>query len=312
MRALAVRLNAVAHCMPAEQTGVGSRASRFRLASAAACVCIVAVVSVVWLYRQDRADDTLAATLWMQTSLEHEVLCREIYGLAAIRLSQALRDPSWTAAIEQAGDFHDLPPAVILDVDETVLDNSPFEARLIRDGRPFDYQAWLKWAEEARADAVPGAAEFIARARSLGVAVFFVTNRGAESERATVKNLRATVDATANADSVLCRGERPDWGYDKASRRRRIAATHRILLLIGDSYGDFASLAQTSPAGRAAEAATQRESWGQRWIQLPNPMYGAWRDAVTGYERFLPPLVRHRLEAAALSTKRAFDAPPAQ
>jgi len=103
--------------MPAEQTGRGSRVSRFRVALAAVCVCIVAVLSVVWLYRQDRANDTLAATMWMQTSLEHDVRCREIYGLAAIRLAQALQDPSWTAAIEQAGDFHDLPPAVILDVD---------------------------------------------------------------------------------------------------------------------------------------------------------------------------------------------------
>jgi acid phosphatase len=35
-----------------------------------------------------------------------------------------------------------LPPALIVDIDETMLDNSPYQARLVRDGKSFDDASW--------------------------------------------------------------------------------------------------------------------------------------------------------------------------
>src|SRR5687767_3909483 len=78
--------------------------------------------------------ENLNAVLWMQTALEYEATALQAYRLGQIQLDAALKEPRWTAAIEQPGDAAGLPPAVILDIDETVLDNSYYQARLVRDG----------------------------------------------------------------------------------------------------------------------------------------------------------------------------------
>src|SRR5215203_940023 len=81
---------------------------------------------------ETRPHENLNAVAWMQTSLEYQASAVQAYRLAARQLDEALADRSWTAAIEQTGDASKLPPAVVLDIDETVLDNSPFQARVVR------------------------------------------------------------------------------------------------------------------------------------------------------------------------------------
>ena len=198
------------------------------------------------------------------------------------------RIDSWTAALEQQGEVADLPPAVIADLDETLLDNSPYEADRIRVGGRFEPVSWNAWVTRARAAAIPGAAEFVHYAAARGVTVFYVTNRAAVLEEATRVNLAALgFPLAGDRDTLLMPGERPDWGSDKSPRRAEVARSFRILLLVGDDLGDFVSGARARPEERVALAESHTERWQRQWILLPNPYYGSWERALVDHERDL-------------------------
>jgi len=176
-----------------------------------------------------------------------------------------------------------LPAAVVLDLDETVLDNSGFQARQVAGALPFAEDIWLQWCEERKATAIPGAVEFLRYARSRGVATVFITNRDRAVEPATRDVLvKLGVDLDATKDSILTRSERPEWTTsDKTARRQFVAASYRILLLVGDDLGDFLPNARGTIAERDARTAKYADRWGSRWIMLPNPAYGSWEQALT-------------------------------
>ncbi|MFW6084922.1 MAG: 5'-nucleotidase, lipoprotein e(P4) family [Gemmatimonadota bacterium] len=220
----------------------------------------------------------LDAVLWMQTSAEYAAMSRQTYAAAARLLPEALADTSWTAALEQGSGAGDLPPAVILDVDETVLDNSPYAARLIERDEAFTEESWAVWVDEARAKPVPGALEFVRAAREAGVEVFYVTNRLADLEEATRRNLEAMGFPPGEADDVyLLKDEREGWGSDKTSRRAWIAERYRVLMLGGDDLNDFTTGARgTSVEDRADLVERHDEKWGSRWFVFANPTYGSW------------------------------------
>ena len=236
------------------------------------------------------AHESLQSTLWMQTSLEYQMLTRQTYAAASERLPDLIRDRSHTAAVEQVDGYQDLPPAVVMDVDETVLDNSAYQARTILAGGSYDPETWAAWVEQSAAAVVPGAAEFIHFAAGHGVAVFFVTNRDAGGKSATLANLRRELQIPIPTDRVLCKGERPEWTSDKSSRRSRVASTHRIVMLIGDDVNDFVTLTggdptdpsdrYLAPARRARVGATFATRFGRSWFLLPNPNYGSWDAAL--------------------------------
>ncbi len=229
--------------------------------------------------------ELLNATLWIQTSAEHWAACRSTYGAATRALDAALADPGWTAALEQTGSFGSLPPAVIVDLDETILDNSPFAGRLVSDRIPFDPKVWAQWVARADAAALPGSLDFIRHAQGRGVTVFYVTNRSADQEEATRANLsRLGIALPADTDTVLMSRERPEWRSDKSSRRAFVAARYRVLLLVGDDLGDFVSGAAGTPENRVALAERYADYWGTRWFVIPNPMNGSWETAVYGNE----------------------------
>lgn len=229
--------------------------------------------------------ELLDAVLWTQTAVEHDVSCRQAYALAADRLELALADPTWTAAIEQSGDFSKLPPAVIFDADETIIDNGPFEAQLVKDGKEYTSELWREWVARGDAAAIPGALEFTGLLKRKGVEVFVISNRHADFRKSTVENL-VTLGFPIRPDgsNVMLRAERPEWTNEKASRRSLVAATHRILLLVGDDLGDFMPGVEKGPAPeeRVKMVDSKRELWARRWILLPNPMYGSWERALLG------------------------------
>lgn len=230
----------------------------------------------------------LDATLWVQTSAEYGAVTRSVYGAAARDLVAALRDSSRTAALEQAGDYTGLPPAIILDIDETVLDNAPYQARLLIAGTQYADASWADWVHEERAEPVPGALEFVRKARELGIVVFYVTNRDAELETSTRANLeRRGFPLSTTLDDVLSRGERPEWTSDKTSRRRVVTETHRVLMLVGDDLSDFVDASRLTTEARDALASTYEAYWGDRWRMLPGPTYGSWERALYGFEREL-------------------------
>src|SRR5688572_5042278 len=214
------------------------------------------------------AHENLNAVLWMQTALEYEASALQAYRLAQLQLDAALADPSWTAAIEQTGDASKLPPAVILDVDETVLDNSYYQARMVRDNTAYSTATWDPWVEEARATAIPGAREFTHYAAQKGVTVFYVTNRTTNLEAATRRNLTAEqFPLSTTIDTVLVRGERPEWSTSaKGERRAHVARDYRILMLVGDDLGDFVVDASGTPQERRTRTELYDGWWGRRWI----------------------------------------------
>lgn len=236
--------------------------------------------------REDRLNRSLDANLWMQVSAEYRACCYQAYNVARRRLTEKVCDvpPGGWAK----------PPAVVCDLDETVLDNSGFMTRLSRNNLAFDQATWDDWerTEYAQVRLVPGAKAFIDEAKRLGVAVVYITNR---SQR---KDLR---DGTLNALELLgieVPGENllaATTTSDKTSRRRSVEARYTVLLYLGDNLrdfheGDFRSTVdntkpplttdpaklQAAVAARAAAVDRCEDLFGREWIIFPNPAYGEW------------------------------------
>lgn len=227
--------------------------------------------------------DGLNATYWMQNSVEYKANAAALYELAKLRLDQALADRSWTAALEQGTGYEDKPPAVILDIDETVLDNSPYQAWIVEKDKYYSSQTWAPFVETQTSRAIPGSLEFTEYAVSKGVKVFYVSNRKAPEETATRGNLaKFGYPVADDEDVVLLRGESDAWGSsDKTPRRAHVAANYRILLQLGDNLGDFTEEDGT-PAERQAIFRKHADRWGREWIMFANPTYGSWEGAAIG------------------------------
>ena len=233
--------------------------------------------------------EDLSSVLWMKTSAEYRALTEQCYRAAKENVDLALSDPAWTAALEQEEPCGHLPPAVVLDVDETVIDNAPYEARLVRDGTGHDQEKWDRWVQRSEAAPIPGALDFISYVRGKGITVVYITNRKHQLEAATRENLlRLGFPVVDAPDAVLTRGEKPDWGRDKSSRRAHLCRSYRILLVIGDNLNDFVSGAYRDPENRALLVDQYKTYWGERWIVLPNPAYGSWEGALYGFDYDLP------------------------
>ncbi len=250
------------------------------------------------------AHELLDGTVWTQTALEHDVIVYQTYMAAKWKLDKALADPTWTAALEQTGEFGEKAPAIILDVDETVLDNSAFEARCIVHGYDYNPATWNEWVMEAQAPALPGAKEFLAYAASKGVAVFLVTNRDQTHQQATIDNLVKDVYPEANTMNVLCKNGKPDWTSQKTNRRAFIAKEYRILMLFGDDFNDLALLDAGTPEERKAAGFVYKDYFVEKWVQLPNPLYGSWERAVYFPESGLTDQEKIEMKYKALDIKQ--------
>jgi 5'-nucleotidase (lipoprotein e(P4) family) len=230
---------------------------------------------------------SLDANLWMQISAEYRACCYQAYNLARRRLIEKLQSPppgGWAK-----------PPAVVLDLDETVLDNSAFQTRLIRNGLTFDDKTWDDWEknEYEKVRLVPGSKAFIDEAKRLGVAIVYITNRSQKKElREGTLNALGRLGIKIPDDDLLCLVDTSD----KSKRRADVEKQYTVLLLIGDNLrdlhdGDFRStLDNAKPTQRTEDRAKLREAiekrafavdrcadlFGREWIILPNPAYGEW------------------------------------
>jgi acid phosphatase len=255
-------------------------------------------------------NDLLNATLWVSNAVEYKANTIAMYQLATMRLDEALADKSWTAATEQSGDYQDLPPAIILDVDETVIDNGGYESWLIAAGKSYSSKSYAEWVKAEDAKAIPGAVEFTKYADSKGVKVFYVTNRKADQEEATRKNMEALgFPMGGNVDTFLMQNEKEDWTGAKGTRRAFVAKDYRVLMLLGDNYGDFSDDAGGSEAERAASLQKNMAHVGHDWIFIANPEYGSFESAAFGGDWSKSPDERRQLKIDALP---AWSGPPAQ
>lgn len=230
--------------------------------------------------------EKLIPTLWVQTSVEWPASTLQAYRAARLSLDQALKNRNATAALEQKKPFAKLPPAIVLDIDETVLDNSPGQARQVAGKTGFVTSMWDQWVSEAAAREIPGAAEFCKYAASKKVTVFYVSNRDAKAEEPTRRNLKALgFPLSDSVDTVLLRGEKPEWVSEKTSRRKFVSENYRVLMLLGDDLGDFLAGIRTSVEKRREISAPHAARWGRDWIMIPNPGYGSWELALQEPER---------------------------
>jgi len=235
--------------------------------------------------------DNLNAVLWFQTAAEYQASAVQAFAAARSHLPGLVALGSTAAPDEQkldiSGDFSKLPPAVIVDVDETMLDNSAYMARLVKSGEKFDFATWAEFCKEDVSKPIPGALEFSEFAKANGVRVIYISNRDASLTEATRKSLkRFGFPDTDNLDSFAFRDKAKGWDT-KGARRSHFAKSYRIVMLIGDNLGDFTEAYKRSPADRA-QLVNASNRWGSSWIMLPNPMYGSWEapfnnaDANTG------------------------------
>lgn len=271
-----------------------------------AFLCSVALASALPAWAADVApvqpNDNLNAVLWDQTSVEAKANALGAYALAHFRLDQALSDKSWTAApVEQTGDFADHPPAIVLDVDDTVLNTSAYQAWNVTAGTSFTPASWTAYVKSKSDSAIPGAVEFTQYAASKGVKVFYVTNRTKEEEGPTVEEMKTLgFPMGDNVDTFLSAKEQPDWGSAKGTRRAFIAKDYRILLLLGDNLGDFTDSYKGTLDERDQVYKDAAAHWGHDWIAIANPTYGSFESAPYHGDYKLSPDAQRQLKIEAL------------
>ena len=235
----------------------------------------------------------VGSILFMQKAAEYRALSYQAFNLARMQLD----------ADFEKKNLKKLPKAerkraraVVVDVDETVLDNSPHQAFIVINRLPFTPEVWTQWVNERKAKAIPGAAEFLTYASGKGVKVFYVTNRDEIHRQATIDNLKQTGFPDASDETVLVRATESG----KEVRRQKIAEKYRTVLLIGDNLNDLSNVFERkSVADRFVEVDKTREMFGRKFIVLPNAMYGDWESAIYEYKR-ASEAEKKKIRAAAL------------
>ncbi|OZB61539.1 MAG: acid phosphatase [Lysobacterales bacterium 14-68-21] len=256
------------------------------------------------------ADDNLNAVVWSQTAVEHDLIYLQTYRDAQMQLLKALKDPTWDALTKDdrvAPVSHKLKPAVVLDVDETALDNSPYQARLIKSGTEYNEADWAAWCKEEAARALPGAVAFTQFAAKHGIAVIFISNRAKDLDTVTLDNLRKVGFPVSGPDAFLGLGTFVEGceqiGTEKGCRRQLISRKYRVLMQVGDQIGDFADVIANNAAGRQQAVAPYLKWIGTRWFVLPNATYGSWEPALFNNDWTQSREERRRQKEAALRIK---------
>ena len=221
----------------------------------------------------------VGGTLYMQKAAEYRSLAYQAFNLARLRLDADL-DKKNVKKLPKAE--RKMTRAIVVDIDETILDNSPAQAYSIANKAPFNLKDWYAWGEMRKAKAIPGAVDFLNYAVSKGAKVFYVSNRDEVQKAATIDNLKKVGLVDVAADNVILRaGE-----SSKEARRTAIAKTFRIVMLMGDNLDDFSNVFEKrSIADRFAETDKARDNFGRNFIVLPNAMYGTWENAIYDYGR---------------------------
>ncbi|WP_108259723.1 5'-nucleotidase, lipoprotein e(P4) family [Mangrovicoccus ximenensis] len=247
-------------------------------------------------------NDLMNATVWMETSVEYKATVMQLYKMAQAQLDAALADSAWTAVPDKQGEgYEDLPVAIISDLDETMLDNGNYQASLVVRGTSYSSSEWADYVESQTSGAVPGAVDFANYADGKGVKVFYVSNRKEPGKEATIANMEALgFPMGGNVDTVLLRGGKEEWGSAKENRIAHVAENYRVVLLMGDNFGDFSDAADGSLEERDAALEAAMDHFGHDWIVFPNPEYGSWESATFGGDWSLSGDARRRMKIDAM------------
>ena len=235
-------------------------------------------------------DGKVWASLYQQRAAEYRALCYQAYNVAKLRLSIAVKQ------------HHKKPYAVIADIDETLLDNSPYDAERAVNNQEFELKSWKQWTAKGICDTVPGGPEFFKYAASKGVEVFYITNRYEDERAGTLKNLQYYHLPNANNAHLILKQKESS----KETRRQDILKTHDVILYCGDNLTDFDALYDNQPTEAARKTATNKlkSEFGDRYIVLPNPSYDDWESAIFQYNFKLTNAQKDSIIKAKLKTNR--------
>jgi 5'-nucleotidase (lipoprotein e(P4) family) len=210
----------------------------------------------------------LWGAVWQQRASEYRALCYQAYNIARVRLDMILQQQ------------HSKPIAIVTDIDETVLDNSPYEAHRALQDSAYSDETWMEWTARVECDTIPGALSFLKYAALKGVKVFYITNRLEAERNPTLKDLQRWNFPDAQHDHLFLK----QTTSGKEQRRSIVASDHEIVLLLGDNLSDFSAVFDKKPVDeRNARTLDNAALFGDRFIVLPNAMYGDWEAALYNY-----------------------------
>jgi 5'-nucleotidase (lipoprotein e(P4) family) len=234
------------------------------------------------------ADGKLWSSLFQQKAAEYKALCLQAYAIARLRLDEALKSPSAK------------PKAIVTDIDETFLDNSPYSVHQALQGKDYDGASWTDWTSRGMADTLPGALSFFNYAAANHVEVFYITNRKQAEKQGTSQNLQRYHFPFADDQHLILRKD----VSSKEPRRQQIASAYDIVLLLGDNLADFSPLFDSPKTTEERAAAVQQLAgeFGKRFIVLPNANYGRWEEAVYGNNFNLTPVQKDSAIKSNLKT----------
>ena len=208
-------------------------------------------------------EHSVLAVLWQQLSAEYRALAYQSFNLAKYQLDEILLD----------NQKREKPLAIITDIDETVLDNSPYNAKMIELDEEYTKELWIEWGTEKKALPIPGALSFFKYAESKGVEVFYISNRFESQQAETLENLKNVGFPYLDDTHILLKKE----SSEKESRRNKVEDTHKVIMLLGDNLSDFSMLFDGQSTQKRNELADSlKAEFGKKFIVLPNPMYGDW------------------------------------
>ncbi|TDG34857.1 5'-nucleotidase, lipoprotein e(P4) family [Pedobacter changchengzhani] len=198
---------------------------------------------------------------WTRTSGEYRALSFQAYNFATLSLDKALSEKK-----------DKRPKCVVVDIDETVLDNSEYYEVAIKEKKPLNWENWKNWLLTQSADTVPGAATFLRYAASKNVEVFYLTNREIDFNESTLINFKKFNLPNADTAHYLPM----ITTYNKEGRRAEIAKNYNILLFAGDNLSDFTSFFYKNGENINEKVDEHQKLFGTKFIVLPNSIYGSW------------------------------------
>ena len=216
-------------------------------------------------YDQLRSRENTMGALWYQNAAEVDALYQQGYNVATNKLKELLKQPT------------NKPYSIVLDIDETVLSNIPFQVKMVKDGTAFNPKLWDEWVQKAEATPVAGAKEFLQFADKNKVQIYYISDRTDAQVDATIKNLEAQGLPVQGRDHLMFKKE---GDKSKEGRRQEVLKHTNLVMLFGDNLVDFAEFSTKSEADRDKMFEQLKAEFGDKFIIFPNPMYGSWESAV--------------------------------
>ncbi len=229
------------------------------------------------------------SAVWHRTSGEYVALCHQAYNLATTVLAEKVKKINPKNSNKR--------PAIVLDIDETVLDNFNYTIEFMASGQKFSVSSWKKWVAKRSTPALAGAKDFLQFADKLNVEIFYISNRADDEVNDTFENLRS-LSIPVKKENLLFKSN----SSSKDSRRIQVEKNHEILLFVGDNLIDFSSKFDLQSVKQRVNIVNEiRAEFGAKFIIIPNSMYGDWESAIYKYDSKLSTKEKEHLLLRALA-----------